>query len=83
MNVQPTLLRDAVMSAWSRISKECLFFQRLVESTSRRIQADPEPKRVLVSIRKVDLMKRSKCTQSLLYEESVFPPRLENHNFLH
>ncbi|XP_051574370.1 general transcription factor 3C polypeptide 6-like isoform X2 [Myxocyprinus asiaticus] len=40
MNVQPTdllRLRDAVMSVWSRISKEC--FQHLIVSMPQRIQA--------------------------------------------
>ena len=40
MNVQLTnlqKLRDAIMSTWNRISKEC--FQHLVESMPQRIEA--------------------------------------------
>ncbi len=42
MDVQPTLsnlqlLRDAIMSIWTKISEEC--FQHLVESMPRRIKA--------------------------------------------
>lgn len=42
MDVQPTFLlhmRDAIMSVWTKLSKECF----LVESMSRRIKAERGP----------------------------------------